>query len=171
LTRQHTTLIDDFFERGLTEAEVCEKHGLTLEKLREWCQDSDFKDEVQQRLFAPVSQAWIMLARSAPKVARRLIELTDCEKDDTARKACLDILTALPWETEDTGGSQPGAQEHRPHIEMSDEAHLAILKILANEESQHDEERKKREDRMYAAQRQCRAVQEARVMAPDSEKR
>jgi hypothetical protein len=139
LTRQHKLLIDDLFERGLSESQVCEKHGLAMDKLREWCQDDDFRAEVRDRLFTPVSKAWIMLARSATRVAARLIELTESQKEETARKACLDILTALPlWQADvcDDGEElslPPG---------VSEKTASRILEVLAEEEGQLDEDAK-----------------------------
>jgi hypothetical protein len=162
-------IIDDFFERGLSEAQVCDKHGLTVEKLREWCQDSDFKDQVFQRLFAPVSQAWIMLARSAPKTAQRLIELTDCEKPDIARKACLDILTALPWQVQDSGDNQSD-ESQGPRLQISDREAVAVMKALANERRQIEKERRDQHEQMRAEQRQDRTMMAAQTTDPDNER-
>jgi hypothetical protein len=134
LTNQHKLVIDDLFERGLSEAEVCEKHGLAMDKLREWSRDDAFRREVSRRLFTPVTKAWVMLARSAPIVAARLIELTKCEKEETARKACLDIFAMLPREC---NAQNSGASETPlPPLPFSEKTASRLLDVLAEEEGQ-----------------------------------
>jgi len=134
LTKQHKLLIDDLFERGLSEAEVCEKHGLAMDKLREWSMDADFRQEVYHRLFTPVTKAWVMLARSAPVVAARLIELTECEKAETARKACLDIFAMLPWECNVQNSDE--SETPLPPLPFSEETASKLLAVLAGEDEQ-----------------------------------
>jgi len=131
LNPQQLLVIDDLFERGLTELEVCQKHGLAMEKLREWSRDPDFTNEVRQRLFTPVSKAWVMLGRSAPQVAARLIELTESEKSETARKACLDILTALPWDQPEPAEND-SEESHVPEW-FTERTASRLLEVLAEE--------------------------------------
>jgi hypothetical protein len=97
LNRQHKHVITDLFENGLKEHEVCAKHGLALDELRQWYRDDAFRQEVSLRLFVPVAIARIMLARAAADVASRLVAMTYSDKEETARKACLNIIGLLPW--------------------------------------------------------------------------
>ena len=134
LNNQHKLVIDDLFERGLSETEVCEKHGLAMDKLREWSRDDAFRREVSRRLFTPVTKAWVMLARSAPDVAARLIELTKCGKAEVARKACLDIFAMLPRECNVQNSDE--SETPLPPLPFSEKTASRLLEVLAEEEGQ-----------------------------------
>ena len=59
-----------------------------------------FKQEIDARIEAAIHQSKLVMARWLPLAAERLAQLTISEKDETARKACLDIISLHTPETE-----------------------------------------------------------------------
>ncbi len=69
-----------------------EKHGVSRQLYRQWLARPAFADELAFRRDCAQQQSRMILARFAPAAAARLVALTDSEKEETARRACLDIL-------------------------------------------------------------------------------
>jgi hypothetical protein len=82
----------DLFEKGMTEAEVEKARGLKAGTFNKWLEDDDFRCEIQALVEAASMRARMIVAQSAAIAARRLVQLTDCEKEETCRRACLDII-------------------------------------------------------------------------------
>ena len=75
----------------------------------------------------------MLLARRAVDAAKRLIELTKCDQSETARKACLDIITARNPNAMKHVSSQEqqATNENVAPASLSPEAASRILAILA----------------------------------------
>jgi hypothetical protein len=130
LNQQHKTVITDLFENHVSESDVCIRHGLALDELRRWYRDDAFRQEVSLRLFAPVAKARALLARNAASAVTKLICLSESDKDEVARKACLDILRLLPWvhdEVRELPADQIGTDPSR----LAAEAASRILAVFA----------------------------------------
>jgi hypothetical protein len=134
LKHLHHEVIDDLFYRGFKESQVNAKYGLTPGTLRKWLLDDSFKQELRSRMHVAWSEARVKLARFAPEAAGKLIELTECEKEETARKACLDVIAMLP---RDCGDQDEGDSESLSlPPQLSEETALRIFDILAEEKGQ-----------------------------------
>ena len=74
----------------------------------------------------------MLIARYSLVAAAKLVQLTESEKEETARKACLDIIE-LPHQdtTKDQSGKTDGEKEKLP--ELSDEKASRILAVLAED--------------------------------------
>ena len=73
----------------------------------------------------------LIIARCRGLAAAKLVELTGCEKEETARKACMDIIMARPCSIENAGA---GGKEDEGEIEdeqISPEETSVILAALA----------------------------------------
>jgi hypothetical protein len=97
--KQHA-VINDLFQNGLTEPEAIEKHNISPRRYRKWLEKGLFSQEINDRFEAAVRQSKIVMARWLPLTAERLAQLTISEKDETARKACLDVISLHTPETE-----------------------------------------------------------------------
>lgn len=134
LTRLHYEIIDDLFERGLPESEVNARYGLPPGMLRKWICDPAFDQEVRSRMHATWSGVRIKLARFVPEAANKLIELAQCEKEETRRKACLDVIAMLLQECSEKGIQL--AESPLPPLPFSDKTALWLLAMYAKEEGQ-----------------------------------
>jgi len=92
LTRRQAAVIEDLFTSDLKEPEILEKHSVKRHEYARWLADEHFTEQLEQRMAHAHRQARIVLARHTSKAADRLIALTTCEREETARKACLDII-------------------------------------------------------------------------------
>ena len=92
LTKKQSAVIEDLFTSELEEPEILEKHHVRLREYERWLADEDFTGQIEQRIAHAHRQSRIILARNATNAASKLVELTACEKEETARKACLDII-------------------------------------------------------------------------------
>ncbi|NLT78663.1 MAG: hypothetical protein GXX98_19255, partial [Planctomycetes bacterium] len=76
-------------------------------------------------------EARLVLARHAPKAAKTLIDLTKCQKEETARRACLDIVA--PPTAPGAAETPHKAAEHDPIAELPPETATRLLAALAAE--------------------------------------
>lgn len=101
LNKRQLAVVDDLFAGKMTEEEILEKHNLSISMLRKWLTKDNFNDELTRRTEAARRQSEMIIVRFAPAAAAELVALTECEKEDVRRKACLDIITAA--------GGNPGS--------------------------------------------------------------
>ena len=86
-------VIDDLFAGEFDEIEVMQKHGVSRRVYRKWLGQKAFSDEIDFRIESARRQSRMIIAQSAPKAADRLVSLANSGKGETARKACLDIIS------------------------------------------------------------------------------
>ena len=139
LTKRQLAVIEDILSGELTEAEVLKKHKVGLAVYRKWCSSEAFVKEMLRREAGFKRQSELLLARYAPLAAAKLVALTDSEKDETVRKACLDIISAAG---EDCKAGAAG-KDKDSLIEAADagqgpaispETASKLLEVLAGEE-------------------------------------
>jgi len=132
LKELHFKIINDLFEADLDESQINEKYGLRLGVLRRWLCDPAFEKELRSRMHAALAQARIRLSRFVPEAATRLVELAKCEKDETSRKACLDVIAMLLQEPSDRNAAF--ADEPAPRMGFSVKTVSELLGIIAQQE-------------------------------------
>lgn len=92
LSKKQLAVIDDLFGGTMSEAEVLKKHTLQRHVLRRWLAAEAFMDELNLRIESAQRQSELVIAQYVPTAATKLVELASCKKEETARKACLDII-------------------------------------------------------------------------------
>jgi hypothetical protein len=92
LSKRQLAVLEDLFIGELDEPEVLEKHGIHPQHFEQWFAKGSFRRQFEQRITRAYRESRLILARCAPLAAAKLVALTDCEKEETARKACLDII-------------------------------------------------------------------------------
>ncbi len=110
LSRRQRAVIDDLFNSAMPEQDVLDKHQVGAALYRRWLSDQRFREQFDWRIAQAYREARLILARYAPLAAMKLVHLTNCEKEETARKACLDIVapqTAAPALFEETATPDP----------------------------------------------------------------
>jgi len=93
LSKRQLAVINDLFAEGMDESRVLARHKLSTAIYRKWLQEGVFADELRFRIDAAHRQSWLIIARYAPLAAAKLVSLTESEKEETARKACLDVIS------------------------------------------------------------------------------
>jgi hypothetical protein len=92
LSAKQLTVIEDLFE-GEQEQKILEKHKLSRKLYNNWLADKVFNDQLDWRVAWEYRRSEFILARKAREAVSNLIKLTECQNPETARKACLDIIT------------------------------------------------------------------------------
>jgi hypothetical protein len=96
LSKRQLAVIADLFSGELDEQAVLEKHKVGETLFNKWQSDPAFIEQLEARIAAAYRQSAALIARYAPLAAAKLVALTESDKEETARKACLDILSLRP---------------------------------------------------------------------------
>ena len=92
LSKKQLAVIDDLFA-GEDEQEVLDKNKVSRGIYYKWQNAEEFSAEFDRRLIALNRRSELIIARYAALAAAKLVELTESESQETARKACLDIIS------------------------------------------------------------------------------
>jgi crotonobetainyl-CoA:carnitine CoA-transferase CaiB-like acyl-CoA transferase len=133
LSQRQLDVIEDLFAGELDEQAVLEKHRVNPRLYKKWQADDAFIAQFERRIAAAHRQSAAMIARYAPVAAAKLVQLTQCDKEETARKACLDIIsmqTPLPAPLRPKA-ADPDAPEQSPML--SGQTASKILAFLAEQ--------------------------------------
>ena len=122
-------VLDEMFAGSLGRGEILDKYGVTKSDYEKWLQDVRFSSAIQTHIEAEYLASAVLLARYAPLAAARLIALTESDKPETARRACLDIIELGSGQRKTTDDGRGTSDENAPA--MSDEQACRILAALA----------------------------------------
>jgi hypothetical protein len=135
LSAKQLAVIDDLFE-GEQEQEILEKHNLSRKLYNNWLADESFNRQLDRRAEWEYRRGEFMLARKAQQAVSNLMDLTKSQQQETARKACLDIITISANRlsgTPATPGDNPALPPEPPNL--SPETAGKILAIIAEEKT------------------------------------
>ena len=132
LTRRQHALLEDLFTGELDEQAVLDKHAVTHHLYEHWLADERFAAQFEQRIAHAYRQSRMILARNAPAAATKLAELAGSKKEETARKACLDIISSYQPVMAPTPPRAPSPQGS-PAPDLSPESASRLLAILADQ--------------------------------------
>lgn len=132
LSKEKLRLIDDLFEFGGDEQAVIKKHNISPQTLKRWLRQDSFKNELNFRRDRARRQSSILLAKYVPLAAAKLVQLCDSEKEETARKACLDILSLGAGSADDSSISADTADSSPAPAAISPQTASKLLETLAD---------------------------------------
>ena len=130
LSKRQLAVIEDLFAGELDEAAVLDKHKVSRNRYDKWLADEGFVAAFAERVGRAYRQSQLIIARYAPLAAAKLVQLTESDSAETARKACLDIIsmpTAYPRLTVAGTETDPAGA----HAELSPETVSRLLAALA----------------------------------------
>ena len=93
LTRKQRDVLDDMFSGAMSEEEVLERHKVSRLVYQRWLCQEKFAGQFSFCIDSARRQGRMIVARFIPVAAAKLVELTGSEKEETARKSCLDIMS------------------------------------------------------------------------------
>jgi hypothetical protein len=139
--QRQAAVIEDLFAGELEEQEVLQKHHVSPSLFERWLADERFAEQFEQRIARAHRQSRVILARCVALAAAKLVQLTESESQETARKACLDIISLHASSgRQGSSDSQPHADEPPPAHNLSPETASRLLAALAEDEQHaHDE--------------------------------
>ena len=93
LSKRQLDVIEDLFDERMLEQEVLDKYNVGRNLFNKWLPDETFTEQLDKRIATSYRSSAIYIARYAPLAAAKLVQLTDSAKVETARRACLDIIS------------------------------------------------------------------------------
>lgn len=134
LSTRQLAVIEDLFNGELDEQAVLDKYNVSRKLYNKWLADEVFVEQFDRRIAGAYRQSAAMIARYAPLAASKLVQLTGCEKEETARKACLDII-GFESDRAEQNQTQPGFYPAGPEAvsELSGETASRLLAVLAKD--------------------------------------
>jgi hypothetical protein len=133
VTRRQFALIEDLFAGELQEQEILDKHAVGWRLYFRWLADKAFAEQLNRHVAVSYRRSRLLIARKAPTVASTLVGLTECEKEETARKACLDIICPnSPIHSAETSVAGANDKPAQP-AQISPQAASRLLATLAEE--------------------------------------
>lgn len=135
LTKRQLAVIDDLFAGDSDESAVLKQHNVSRKLYNKWLADPAFTEQFDQRIVGAYRRSAFEIARNASLAAERLVGLTNSDKGETARKACLDIITMHPSTHIANSPAVPNSNGTSPpkSPELSPETASKLLAVLAEE--------------------------------------
>jgi hypothetical protein len=93
LSKRQLTVLDDLFNSELDEQAVLDKHKVRRSTYDRWLADKVFAERFKQYVNGLKRRSELLMAQYSQLAATKLVHLTGSEKEETARKACLDIIS------------------------------------------------------------------------------
>jgi hypothetical protein len=93
LSKRQLAVIDDLFGGELDEQAALNKYKVSRNVYNKWLADEEFQAEFARRISGAYLAGEALIARYCLVAAAKLVQLTDSESQETARKACLDIIS------------------------------------------------------------------------------
>ena len=132
LNKKQLSLLNDIFEANLDEQELLEKHKININTYHNWLALPGFIAEFDRRIDWLNRKSQALIAKYASLAAAKLIGLTESEKQETARKACLDIISLPKLNQNQTADPQENNSQQKPPT-LSTQTATKLLAALANE--------------------------------------
>jgi hypothetical protein len=92
LSEKKWAVLEDLFYSDLDENAVLKKHNVQRTTYEKWLREKFFSRQFQEYAASLARRSALAVAKAETDIAARLVELTRCEKDESARKACQDVL-------------------------------------------------------------------------------
>ena len=132
LRKKQLAVIDDLFAGELDEQAILTKYRIKKSTYNQWLADENFEAELIRRIKTARLLSKVLIARHSLAAAAKLVQLTESEKEETARRACLDIIE-LPRRGDTKDQSEQINEDNEKLPELSDETASRLLAALAEE--------------------------------------
>lgn len=135
LSKKQLAVIDDLFNGELDEHAVLRKHKVSRNVYNGWLTDGLFSSEFDRRIMSAHRQSAALIAKYAPLAAAKLVQLTESEKAETARRACLDIISLQALLDKRIAGTAESQKEQTQTLQQITELRASrLLAALAQAE-------------------------------------
>jgi len=93
LSQKQLAVLDDLFTSDLGEQAILDKHKVRRSTYDRWLEDKLFAERFKQYVNGLKRRSELLLAKYSCLAAAKLVQLTESKNQETARKACLDIMS------------------------------------------------------------------------------
>lgn len=130
ISRKQFLVLDELFAGRLDEGEVLARYKVSRNLYNKWQADEAFAAEFERRLAVLNRHSRLIIAQYGTLAAAKLVQLTNSQSPETARRACLDIISFAKG-----GGKKAAAMKEKKEAEaeeeISDETASRLLAALA----------------------------------------
>ena len=126
LNKKQRDFLDEILNNRSSVELASDKLNISSDCLCKWFASPEFTEELARRLELIIKRADMLISQNRLTAAEKLINLTSCEKEETARKACLDILELTATITD---------KNHKPQQKIDPKLAAKLLSILAESEN------------------------------------
>jgi hypothetical protein len=134
LGKRQRAFITDMFENGLTASQALEKNKIPKWLFRKWKANPFFMEQCREQVNEATQQNTILLARVFPQAAKRLAELLVSEKDETVRKACIDLIGLRKADIEQDLARKENDGQMKNKYNLTQEKAAKIWAVLAEKD-------------------------------------
>jgi len=134
LTKRQRQVLEELFAAGGDEARALQKCRVPQWVYRRWLEEPVFLEELGLRMESVGRQTRVVLAKGGPVVAARLVELTQGEKEETARKACVDVLSMVAAGNVPARPGRSDGRGEEPAKPLPDDLAVAVADAVAQHE-------------------------------------
>jgi len=146
LSKKQLAVLDELFNGELDEQAVLDKYNVSRNQYYKWLTDKNFTEQFDRRIAASYQQSAALIARYATLAAAKLVQLTESENQETARKACLDIISRQQDTQRQTSNACPERSRRERQATsdepatggLSPETASKILEVLAQKQKTED---------------------------------
>jgi len=129
LSSKQLAALEDIFAGQLDEQALLEKHKINKNTYYKWLADENFRSEFAKRIEFAQLQSRALVAKYGSVAVAKLINLTESENQETARKACLDIMSLADSEDRKTVPNE--TEIAQKDFELSGQTAEKLLAALA----------------------------------------
>jgi len=134
LGKRQLAVITDIFENTLTEADALAKNHVSKWLYKKWLDNPFFLAELDARFDEALRRSKFLIAHCLPLAVQRLVQLIVSEKEETARKACLDLISLQLSNAGLQNSQNPQQQNKKFTPRISPEKASRMLAMLAERE-------------------------------------
>ena len=136
LSKKQLAVMEDLFSGELDEQAVLDRHKVSRNIYNRWLAEGLFASEFDRRIMSAHRQSAALIAKYAPLAAAKLVQLTESDKEETARKACLNIIS-LPTllDKRIAQPSEPQTTETQQLQQITEQTASRLLAALADEKN------------------------------------
>lgn len=136
--KRQLAVIDDLFGGEMDEQAILDKYKVSRNLYNKWLADENFAEQFDARIACAHRQSELIIAKYAPLAAAKLVRLTESENQETARKACLDIISLPKIGAKKTEQHDKATKNtDNPAGQISEETASKLLAALADAEQEH----------------------------------
>ena len=137
LSQKQLTVLDDLFSGDLDEQAVLDKHKVRRSTYDRWLADKLFAERFKQYVNGLKRRSELLMAKYSCLAAAKLVGLTASDKAETARKACLDIISVPKIADSRDEQTDKAPKESSQQVEqLSDATASRLLTALAEEKGE-----------------------------------
>ncbi len=125
VNKKQRDFLDEILNNRTTVELASEKLQISGDCLCRWFASPTFIEELASRIELITKRADMLISQNRLTAAEKLVCLTGCDKEETARKACLDILELTARQKQDPNKTSTA--------KISPELAAKLLNVIAKE--------------------------------------